>query len=424
MDTISSLRFLRAFLAHIARIHRLFQKEPNAFNYGKKGFLALLFAVFLIFGGITKTAEAASWQDYMKGLLFSLPTQSENNQAPAPSSAGENLSIVQGSAVISYAGPNLEQNDQPLDLFAVYTVKEGDSLAKIAANYGLSLNTVLWANNLTVLSVIQPGDELKILPVDGILYTVKKGDVLSVIAKRYKSDIEQIIEFNDLPADGFIKEGDELLLPGGEMPQAAAKAVPKNNAKSVGSVIRKSLKEIWQEVNELFIVPVSGIITQLRHGQNGVDVGNSCGTPVFAARNGTVTIVQETNSRSRGAFGGYGNNIRIAHLDGTLTLYAHLFAGSILVQPGQEVKQGQQIAQIGGGWDWLKKGRVRMEGAGRSTGCHLHFETRGPWGTRNVLSQYRRGALVNTPAAVVAIDPSSAGSGDVSDDASEHENQQ
>ncbi|HBA52312.1 TPA: hypothetical protein DCY68_00695, partial [Candidatus Azambacteria bacterium] len=87
--------------------------------------------------------------------------------------------------------------------------------------------------------------------------------------------------------------------------------------------------------------------------------------------------------------------------------------------PGQEVRQGQQIAQVGGGWD---RRNVRMIGAGRSTGCHLHFETRGPWGVKNVLSQYRRGALVTTPAAVVAIDSSATGAGDNLPDDNSSEN--
>ncbi|KKU39622.1 MAG: hypothetical protein UX53_C0003G0063 [Candidatus Azambacteria bacterium GW2011_GWB2_46_37] len=186
------------------------------------------------------------------------------------------------------------------------------------------------------------------------------------------------------------------------------KTAPKPGNKAAGSAVKQSLKELWEEVNRFFIVPVSGIITQLKHGQNGVDVGNSCETPVFVAADGIVTVVQEVspqakNTRSRSLFGGYGNNVRISHSNGTLTLYSHLFSGSILVQPGQEVRQGQQIAQVGGGWD---RRNVRMIGAGRSTG----------------LSQYRRGALVTTPAAVVAIDSSATGAGDNLPDDNSSEN--
>lgn len=436
MDTTSS-GFWTAFLAlkgrkgdkdnQIRLIYRLFSKEPSAFNYGKKRFFALFFAVFLfLFVIVVPNAKAAPFWNLSSEASFlsiinSIIFGEDNNQTPSDSGTTGNLAIVQNSAVISYSGPAIESSGQA-DLFTIYTVKQGDTLAKIASDYGISLNTLLWANNLSGSSIIQPGQELKILPVDGVLYTVKKGDTLAAIAQKYKSEIEAIIEFNDLPATGEIRAGDVLLLPGAEMAQVIVKAAPKPGNKAAGSAVKQSLKELWEEVNRFFIVPVSGIITQLKHGQNGVDIGNSCGTPVFAAADGVVTVVQEVssqakNARSRLLFGGYGNNVRISHSNGTLTLYSHLFSGSILVQPGQEVRQGQQIAQVGGGWD---RRNVRMIGAGRSTGCHLHFETRGPWGTKNILSQYRRGAAVLTPAAVVAIDPFAVGSGDVSDSASEN----
>ena len=43
-----------------------------------------------------------------------------------------------------------------------YTVQDGDSLGKIASSYGLSLNTILWANRLTFRSTIRPGQELQV----------------------------------------------------------------------------------------------------------------------------------------------------------------------------------------------------------------------------------------------------------------------
>jgi len=311
MDTTSS-GFWTAFSAlkgrkreednQIRLIYRLFSKEPNTFNYGKKRFFALFFAVFLfLFVIIVPNAKAAAFWNlssqagYLSSIINSIFGE-DNNQTQSGSGATGNLAIVQDSAVISYSGPALESSGQA-DLFTIYMVKQGDTLAKIAGDYGISLNTLLWANNLTGLSVIQPGQELKILPVDGVLYTVKKGDNLSAIAKKYKSEVEAIIEFNDLPATGEIRAGDVLLLPGAEMPQVIVKTAPKPGNKAAGSPVKQSLKELWEEVNRFFIVPVSGIITQLKHGQNGVDVGNSCETPVFAAADGIVTVVQEVSPR-------------------------------------------------------------------------------------------------------------------------------
>ena len=50
---------------------------------------------------------------------------------------------------------------------SVYTVREGDSLSMIAEMYGVTTNTVLWANDLNSATDIHPGDTLVILPIEG-----------------------------------------------------------------------------------------------------------------------------------------------------------------------------------------------------------------------------------------------------------------
>ncbi len=83
----------------------------------------------------------------------------------------------------------------------------------------------------------------------------------------------------------------------------------------------------------------------------GIDIAAAVGTPVVAAAPGTVTYAQWND-------GGYGNLVEITHEDGSSTLYAH--NDRLLVRKGQEVEQGQQIAEMGN--------------TGFSTGPHLHFE--------------------------------------------------
>ena len=107
------------------------------------------------------------------------------------------------------------------------------------------------------------------------------------------------------------------------------------------------------------------------HG--GIDIPNSSGeygvTNVIAAKSGVVVYpntVDENNCPSNSELsdcgGSYGNYIKIQHNDGNYTLYAHLYAGSILVKAGDSVEQGQVIAKMGS--------------SGASTGAHLHFEVR------------------------------------------------
>jgi len=100
----------------------------------------------------------------------------------------------------------------------IYEVRSGDSLYSIADKFGLTIDSLLWENNLTLRSTIKPGQALKILPVDGLTYQIKKGETLEAIAKKYKSTIENIVEFNNLADASDIFAGDELLLPYGQKP--------------------------------------------------------------------------------------------------------------------------------------------------------------------------------------------------------------
>jgi murein DD-endopeptidase MepM/ murein hydrolase activator NlpD len=84
----------------------------------------------------------------------------------------------------------------------------------------------------------------------------------------------------------------------------------------------------------------------------GLDMRGTTGDPVRATADGTVTVA--------GWNGGYGNMVEISHGNGFATRYGHMSA--IDVRVGQHVKIGQLVGRIGS--------------TGRSTGPHLHYETR------------------------------------------------
>ena len=86
----------------------------------------------------------------------------------------------------------------------------------------------------------------------------------------------------------------------------------------------------------------------------GTDLGNACGTIIYAAHSGTVSY--------SGVNGVYGNFIRINHGNGVQTEYGHIQGGGLLVRNGASVTVGQPIAKVGA--------------TGIATGCHLHFGVR------------------------------------------------
>lgn len=128
--------------------------------------------------------------------------------------------LIQGIAFLSPAMPasnisSLYPFSKQRSGIIAYEVQSGDTPSYIAASFGISTNTVLWANNLSYWSIIKPGQELVILPTSGVLHKVKKGETLSAIVKKYEGDTEKAIAFNGLPANGSVQPDQEIIIPDG-----------------------------------------------------------------------------------------------------------------------------------------------------------------------------------------------------------------
>jgi murein DD-endopeptidase MepM/ murein hydrolase activator NlpD len=253
-------------------------------------------------------------------------------------SSGGALSATTGSLRVS-----TEDIEYPAsDTISVYEVKKGDTLSTVAKLFGVSKNTIVWANDLTS-ERLTPGDTLVILPITGVRHTVKKGDTVASIAKKYKGDADDIAKYNGVSPDASLALGEIILVPEGEI----AVAAPKITAKPASS----------GTVSGLLARPlVGGRKTQSIHGNNGVDIAALVGTPVLASADGQII-----SAKSSGYNGGYGSMIIIKHNGKLQTLYAHLSTVDVVV--GQYVSKGQVIGAVGN--------------TGRSTGPHLHFEVRG-----------------------------------------------
>lgn len=288
-----------------------------------------------------------------------MPLLQSNRVSPKDlSKGGGDVTIVDDSALLPDEGPSGAGADivRPKNsTISIYVVREGDTLSHIAEMFDVTVNTIVWANDLKRGSPLKIGQTLTILPITGVRYTVKKGDTLASIAKDLHADPGEIIAYNDLPSD-VLAAGDQIIVPNGEIaappaPVAAPRTATARATTNAGSV----------SYSGYFMRPlVGGVRTQGVHGYNGVDLGAALGTPFMSSAAGEVIV-----ARATGWNGGYGQYIVIRHDNGTQTLYAH--ASQIIVGVGQRVVQGQVIGYVGN--------------TGRSTGPHLHFEIRG--GPRN-----------------------------------------
>lgn len=134
--------------------------------------------------------------------LFDIDGIAEQNQVVLSAQAGGHLAMAKD--------PEEEGGVK------IYTVVDGDTVSGIAAKNGITVNTILWANDLDNPDQIKPGDQIFILPVAGLSYVVKSGDTIDSIATTYKAEKEKIISFNGLPANGELSVGDSIIIPNGQ----------------------------------------------------------------------------------------------------------------------------------------------------------------------------------------------------------------
>lgn len=265
-----------------------------------------------------------------------------------------NTTIVSESALLPTVGPMGVTEDEAVggsfDQVSVYVVRKGDSLSQIADMYGVTVDTILSANDMKKGDTIKEGDILLILPFSGVEHTVVKGDTLQSIAKKYKVELEEILLSNDIDTDTKLAVGEKLMIPGGSLSGTSTTT-------GSSSVAKGGSKPSPKVVSGYFINPVPGARktrgTSSTH--RGVDLAAPTGTPIYASAPGRVTFART------GYNGGFGTLVIIVHDNGTETLYAHM--SKLGTTSGKRVDRGEVIGYVGN--------------TGRSTGPHLHFEVHG-----------------------------------------------
>lgn len=266
----------------------------------------------------------------------------------------------------------------PRSEIIAYVVEEKDTLFTIADKFGLTPETVLWANRYLLGDTpdgIVPGQKLFILPDNGVYHGWSYKENLDKVAAFYNVSRDVILDepLNQLDRSAFsdlshpnIKAGTLLYVPGGTRPPVTWVTPVGPGEDGVGEHPNVSYlgayacnSTAWAVGTGSWQFPtsehwISGYeYTPPTH--NGLDYAGRMGYDIYAADSGVI-IYSGWSTR------GYGNTIVIDHGNGYLSLYAHLMDGGMIQACGVEVYAGQLIGYMGS--------------TGQSTGPHLHFEIR------------------------------------------------
>lgn len=263
---------------------------------------------------------------------------------------------------------------RPRQEITKYTVVEGDTIFGISEKFGLKPETILWGNYSILQDnphALQPGQELVILPSDGVYWEWSQGNTLTGFANYFGADLADILNapMNNLdpatidPANPNIPEGTWLFVPNGRrefISWSAPLGVTRENPASArvlgpgacdpvsgGAVGFGAF--VWPAAKHY----LSGFDYAPNANHWGLDLAGNDGEGVFSTDAGVVVYAGWNNY-------GYGNMIMVDHGNNFQSLYAHL--SGISVGCGQSVGQGDLIGTIGN--------------TGRSSGSHLHFEIR------------------------------------------------
>lgn len=252
-----------------------------------------------------------------------------------------NFVIIDSTALLNANNP-LSNALPSRNGLLVYKIQSGDNLSKIAANFGISINTLFWANPNLKDTMLAPGQEVVILPVNGVLHQVQQDETPESVAQMYGISAEKIIQFNKGLTTQWVS-GSTIIIPDGKPLRTT----------------RTALISDLPNLPGYFAIPTTGWNWGRLHNYNAVDIANACGTPVYAAAEGLVIEASDDSWN-----GGYGRYVLLEHPNGTKTKYAHNQKN--IVSIGDYVVKGDQIAIIG------NTGNTHGP-----TGCHLHFEVIG-----------------------------------------------
>jgi murein DD-endopeptidase MepM/ murein hydrolase activator NlpD len=190
---------------------------------------------------------------------------------------------------------------------AEYVVQPDDTISEIAVGFGLDPGTILSMNPIEDVRRLLPGTVLYIPDRDGVLHTVLPGESIAGIAAVYGVEMIALVDANDIESP-VLQVGDVLFIPGASMDW-------QDYLQAIGELFSWPVRSgSFTSGFGMRVHPISGIW----HMHTGIDVANRLGTPVVAAGPGRVVHIEEqTANYGKMIILDHGNGYRTlyAHLD-------------------------------------------------------------------------------------------------------------
>jgi len=201
-----------------------------------------------------------------------------------------------------------------------YTAIAGDNVTSVAAQYGVSATTIKWANKLTS-DALEPGKQLTIPPVDGVIYTVKAGDSVESLASKYGADANRIVTFNDLELSG-LTQGSQIIIPSGQLPETERPGyvAPRSSYYGGGSSYGASASRALASAGNRYAPGNCTWYAYERRLQLGRPIGSFWGNGAAWASSARAAGLLVNNTPEPGAImqngGGYGHVAVVESVDG------------------------------------------------------------------------------------------------------------
>jgi surface antigen len=246
--------------------------------------------------------------------------------------------------------PQIAQPSVATEVITTYQAVEGDNVASVAALFGVSEQTIQWANNLSGDN-IAPGASLVVPSVDGIVYDVKDGDDLEKIASKYQSDTKSIATLNDLEISG-LQPNTRIVIPGGVLPENERPgyvAPRRTTTVTTTTVTRLSNYNVTVMAGNRYAYGYCTYYVYNKRVQAGRPIGSLWGNATTWAANARaagyrVDNVPEVGAimQTSGGWGGYGHVafVESVHADGSITISEMNYAGWNVVSSRTVVNPG------------------------------------------------------------------------------------